>query len=331
MRNQRPYSWRRPALSALLAAFLCVSATAQNLVPNEGFEQFSGCPWGTSQIDSCLYWINPSTNQSNSGSPDYYNQCAPALTVGVPSNWAGYQDAHNGVAYGGLYLYIGGVSDAREYLEVPLTTPLSAGVSYDVQFYVSLSDRSRYTAYAIGAYFSMSAVTGVNNYYPLPYTPQVQNSAGNAFDTLAWTKVNGTFTAAGGETHLIVGNFGNDASTWVGSYNPSASFDHVYAYVDDVSVHVTGTSHAGSPASPLEATLVEVSAGGMSLALSGTGTGMISVALVDGAGRLIRQQQVCKRANVVRTRIDLHGVRPGVYAVEARMTGGAAVKKVVVY
>ena len=58
---------------------------------------------------------------------------------------------------------------------------------------------------------------------------------------------------------------------------------------------------------------------------------MISVALVDGAGRLIRQQQVCKRANVVRTRIDLHGVRPGVYAVEARMTGGAAVKKVVVY
>ena len=92
----------------------------QNLIQNGSFEQYTSCPTSHSQIDSALFWMNPSTGTTLTGSPDYYNQCAPNANYSVPSNSYTYQIAHNGFAYAGGYMtMLAMLSDVREYLEAP--------------------------------------------------------------------------------------------------------------------------------------------------------------------------------------------------------------------
>ena len=51
---------------------LCmISANAQNLVPNPGFEEISGCPETHSLIENAVPW-----RPGNFGSPDLFNRCA---------------------------------------------------------------------------------------------------------------------------------------------------------------------------------------------------------------------------------------------------------------
>jgi hypothetical protein len=212
----------------------CNISNAQNLVLNGSFENYSGCPTNFSQIDSAMFWTVPTIGSSS----DYYNQCADASSsVDVPFNGPGFQEAYNGVAYAGIYLVFPGGTDYREYIEVPLADTLVANGCYHFEMYVNLTNTCQYTTDAIGAYFSDTAITGVNNFYPLPVTPQISNTAGNLFDTINWTLVTGEYLATGNETHLIIGNFKDDASSDLILINNSAPFDFVYALVDHVSLN----------------------------------------------------------------------------------------------
>ncbi len=210
----------------------------QNLVPNGDFEQYIGCPTGDSQLSLAVSWINPATNIAFvSGTPDYYNQCATSGTVSVPGNWGGNQPAHSGVAYSGIYLWINNSPpNSREYIEVQLTSPLISETCYDFEMYVNLADACNYTTDNIGIYFSNTAITGVNNYYPLPYTPQINNVTGNIFDDSNWVLVSGNYMAQGGENYLIIGNFNNDLNT--GTVGVTGTWDIAYVYIDDVSLIV---------------------------------------------------------------------------------------------
>lgn len=92
-------------VSYLIVQMLLLTSTisnAQNLVLNGSFESYSGCPTNYSQIDSALFWMVPTFASSS----DYYNQCAdPSSNVDVPINGPGFQEAYNGVAYAGIYLF----------------------------------------------------------------------------------------------------------------------------------------------------------------------------------------------------------------------------------
>ena len=211
---------------------LSSSASAQNLVPNPSFESYTLCPTTYDQLNQAPPWSKPT-----GGSPDYFNACAgsPAI-MGVPTNDVGSQAPHSGNAYAGFILRNSVSANYREYLEAQLTSPLTANVSYQVSFYVSLSDASQWGIDKIGAYLSVGAVGPVNNALPLPLTPQVANLVGNHITSKsAWTPVTGTYVAAGGENYVVIGNFYNDASTTpvvgLGGFYTGA-----YYYIDDVSV-----------------------------------------------------------------------------------------------
>ena len=69
----------------------------------------------------------------------------------------------------------------------------------------------------------------VANY--LPVMPQVVNPSANLItSTNAWTLVQGTYIAAGGEDHLTLGNFRSDANTTA----QGADMKRGYYYYDHV-------------------------------------------------------------------------------------------------
>src|SRR5262245_10909901 len=197
-----------PALSVMLCGFN--AAHGVNLVPNNSFETYTSCPTGFGQIAVATPWDTP-----NTGTSDCLNACAPVVfpSVNVPSNEQGFQAALTGVGYAGL-IPLSAAPDYREYVQAPLTSPLTPGMPYLVKFHVSLADLSLLAIDRIGAYLSVGPVGPVPNYAALPFTPQVESPA-NAFltDATNWTLISGVYVATGGEDHIVIGNFHDDAST----------------------------------------------------------------------------------------------------------------------
>ena len=81
--------------------FIPGNVFGQNLVSNGEFEDTIRCPSNISQIELADGWLDVSPRDSfgnSTASPDYFNACSTwnpwYLKVGVPSNFAGYQNAH---------------------------------------------------------------------------------------------------------------------------------------------------------------------------------------------------------------------------------------------
>lgn len=223
---------RLPILNAMAVLALVAGAhgaAAVNLVPNPSYEIYTICPDNPSEIDRAVPWTTPT-----GASPDYYHSCAASASgVSVPSNTFGSQVARTGEAYSGVILRP--INDYREYVQVALTQPLAAGQTVRVEFWVSLSDGSRDAIDRIGAYLSSGSVGPLSGASVLPYTPQVESPASIFLtDKNAWMQINGTFTAAGGEDHIVIGNFHDNASTNVQQL--SGFYPGSYYYIDDVSV-----------------------------------------------------------------------------------------------
>jgi hypothetical protein len=145
------------------------------------------------------------------------------------------------VAYSGLITWgSGGGPSYREYIETPFSSTvdssLIANKRYHFEMYINLCNASKYNSYDIGAYFSDTLISGINNWTPLPLVPQINNTISNIPDTLNWTLISGDYTAHGGERYLIIGNFKNNSLTNNSTYNASANEDRVYFYMDDVSL-----------------------------------------------------------------------------------------------
>lgn len=203
---------------------------AGNLVPNPGFEANSGCPTGLSQTVKAIPWTQPTL-----GTSDYYNTCGIG-GAGVPVNWPGTQAPFAGNAYAGFGAYVAYIPEYREYLEVQLTSALVAGRTYEVDFWVSLADMSSWSCDSIGAYFQVGPVGPVFNSLPLLLTPQVVSPSGTPLDNkTGWTLVRGTFVAVGGEDHMVIGNFLDDAGTTL-TDEPDGTDGSMYYYVDAVGV-----------------------------------------------------------------------------------------------
>lgn len=230
---------RRPRLAPLALALgfaLAASAAhAVNLVPNPSFESYVNCPFTFGQANFATGWDVP-----NTGTSDYYNTCAAPVfpSVNVPYTQLGYRPALTGSGYCGIIPY-SSAPDYREYLQIQLTSPLVAGQPYLVQFHVSLADTSLYAVDRIGAYLSVGAVGPVPNYAPLPFTPQVESPANVALnDYIGWTLISGIVVANGGEDHLVIGSFRDDASTDA-TPGPDTWPGYSYYFIEDVSVELS--------------------------------------------------------------------------------------------
>lgn len=230
-----PTPIRLAAATLALALFAAAPAGAVNLLANPGFETITQCPGGFGWIYVAAPWDMPTL-----GTSDCLNACAVGpFAPGVPASPVGFQAAHAGSGYAGFILYsTWSGPHYREYIQSPLTSPLVANQTYTFGFWVSLADSSMWALDRIGAYFSVGAVGPVNDWLPLPYTPQVESPAFNYLTNASgWTYVSGSFVAAGGEDHVTIGNFHDDATTNV--LTMGGARQDAYYFVDDMTVELT--------------------------------------------------------------------------------------------
>lgn len=204
---------------------------------NGDFELYDTCPTSVStpadhQLEHCLGWTMPTYATS-----DYLNACAGSGGgVGVPLNTCGYQVPHSGNAYCGI-----GVWQTPEwwfeYIQGRTLEPLIAGRTYHCEFYLSNSHCFSYAVDQIGIYLSPNPITRSD---PFPFNnviPTIITSPGDYIvDSLHWIKVDGLFTADGGEQYITLGRF-VDTTNMTYLQIDSIAFDiGSYLYIDDVAI-----------------------------------------------------------------------------------------------
>ncbi len=244
-----------PVLVLLTSVFLflfafggraqCITGTANqaisgcpgNLVPNPSFEAVDTCACFDGNTGD--FWFNDATyltdwTEPTQGSSDFYHTCnAGPSNDGVPVNNFGVQNPRTGNGYAHFMTYGTGSPPYREYLQTQLTTPMVAGRVYEVSFYVSKPDQSRWASNNIGAHLSTFPVS-TNTFNVLNVTAHVLET--NVItDAVSWTRISGSYTAAGGEQYLTIGNFFNDGATSrtdLGLFFLNAGY-----YIDDVCVN----------------------------------------------------------------------------------------------
>ncbi|MBC7937716.1 MAG: T9SS type A sorting domain-containing protein [Rhizobacter sp.] len=166
--------------------------------------------------------------------PDTWNADYPYGEWGdVPGN-AGLSKnkiPRSGKGMLGILLTTGGGA-WQEYITGKLATPLVAGKTYLISFYVSIDKSSiSKNAFNIGAYFSNDSIIGIST-LPFEFTPHIATPPGLPLtEENSWRNVCGTFYADKPYSFITIGNFGAAALY--------ASGSGTYIFVDDVVVAET--------------------------------------------------------------------------------------------
>jgi gliding motility-associated-like protein len=240
---------------------------SQNLVLNPDFENVNGpsllCTLYGPPIASTF---NPAINNwtcPTQGTSDIYSSLLSTHCSSYPLAAAfGGQAPRSGNTMVGFVYYMPQVQPCpyREYVQGNLSTPLIAGTTYNISFYVSLADDCKYAVGDIGLKFSTTPVNVGNN---CPYTvvPDVSYNGTAITDSNGWTKLEFCYTpAVSGLQHFVIGNFLSNAATTVAT--TGGFLDFSYYYIDDVSIMpassvftptVTLTPFCGNPTATLTA------------------------------------------------------------------------------
>jgi len=228
-------------LTTCFALWYTISS-AQNLVPNGGFEQNAKCPAVPGDF-TVSAWYSPTTSI-----PDYFNSCAPAYpnsSVSVPINPKGYQEAYNGNGYIGMEVLnmldytIASSALTRPYLQAHLSSPLVAGKMYTFEMLVSRADSFGLAA-QVEACFTNAATR-----FP-PFASDVTSASFILSDT-GWTKITATVEAQGGEEYITIGNFHSSLTTapllyWI---DPITTNSSSYYFFDDIKLEPCTSNVAG--------------------------------------------------------------------------------------
>lgn len=271
------------------------SGNAQNLVVNPSFENTNtncanfGGEGFRQDLDPS--WDNANSNipGDSCSSPDLFSACNPFAT-GMPdatSFGIGWQYSRTGTRHVGLIAYsapFGFADNYREYIQGHTNTPLVAGQTYCVSFYVSLADGSPHAVEDLGVYFS-------NTHYlrdactqgsRINVTPDLVNTCGLITDTSNWVRLQWDYVASGGEQYFVIGNFNNDANT---NHGPASGtgFGNYFAYyfIDDVSIEassccfseITDPSPVCATDAPFNLTATGGLGGNCSASITGTWAG----------------------------------------------------------
>ncbi len=256
-------------LLSILATFVLWHTNAQNLVPNPSFELYNNCPYWApipsggypqyivyspnyDSFPSVLNWVAPLQNNG----PAYFNICDTNVWgCGVPNNNFGHQFARTGKAYTGLYTFSHSNTNKsyKTFIEGRLNSQLLPQHNYHIEFYTSpgVLQGSHYYGgvYAtdrIGAYLSDTMVLNNLGYTDVHlYKPVSVASPPGVFitDTSAWTKIEGIYTAHGGEQWITIGRFSDsipERDTFL--FNPDSVINihdtlmYCFMFIDDVCV-----------------------------------------------------------------------------------------------
>lgn len=239
----------------LVLLFLSIfigKSSAQNLVPNPGFEEYDECPSDLVtdyKTPLAKYWQTPTK-----GTADYYNACS-RFNVGIPNNIMGNAFAYRGNGYIGLILLEKPERlklkrtkpyNYREYVQCNLKEPLIQDSLYEIKFMYCVAEYSNFYINRLGAYLSEKRVKA-NHRGTLELNPTI------ACDTIisemisgTWYEVADTIIASGNEQYLTIGNFYIDSDTKYyildHSIVPNSRLERIYQdafayyYIDNVSV-----------------------------------------------------------------------------------------------
>ena len=218
---------------------LCVSAGAQNLVVNPGFEEakkggpvYPGNLFASYQVNG---WYPPTA-----GSPDWYCNLpleSNPMPKGFNENYfAGKSDPHTGSAFAGILAYHKDEqkTDYTEYIGGTLNSTLTAGHTYVVSFWYCYTKYSDLNVDTLGVFFTSAKLNFDKLENNLKVLPQVQMK----IDTvMKWTLVKGEFVANGTEQYFAIGNYARAFSASAKSNRrPRIGWHYAYYYFDDVSV-----------------------------------------------------------------------------------------------
>ena len=317
--------WHRGML--LLCLFPLLVFGQQNLVPNGSFEELWACPNGSSQIELAIPWIN------DVGGCEVYNQCVEPTFIppdhyqyrqDVPENSVGYQPAHSGEGYAGIFTYGGQFeTNGREYLQVPLLEPLQSG-GYVVSFWASLADKYQYSITSLGVYFSDTLVTRTSFNSVLDFEPSIENSQSrNLSNKDIWYLITDTFASRyGGEEYLLIGNFRSTEESnlfWVDS-GAGNNWDRSYYYIDDVSVVALDTvSGIGETEQLAFRIYPNPSNGRFELQASAPLQQQAALVLYDTQGRAVLRQEVQKGTRSIS--VNAVGLSEGIYLLSLEVNG----------
>lgn len=215
---------------------------AQNLVNNPGFELYAQCTHDN-QMFYASNWNAPPSSHPFCVTPNLLTPCN-GNSLSAPNNLFGSQTAHDGVSYAGIYVYGDGapganpLNEMREYVQTQLSTPLVAGTTYRVSFFVSLCDNFLIGIGSVGAHLSVDPL--VNNPQSCAHITAVPQiiSENIITDKEGWVEIWGNYVAQGGEQYLTIGNFRNNADTpkTIFSVPPVTIGYFSYYYIDTVEV-----------------------------------------------------------------------------------------------
>jgi len=194
-------------------------ASANNVVPNAGFENVDYCPSNAMQMNAVQNWNNYS-GTTGAGTSDYFNTC-DHHTI----------QPHTGNGYAGFISYVNFLTNAREYIQVQLDQPLAAGRCYRASMYLALQEFASHAHDSIGMYFSVVPPASAGGSL-LAGQPQIASNF--AITDTNWIQISSTFTATGGEEYLTIGVFAEDANLSITSLGGTGT--GAYYLVDDICV-----------------------------------------------------------------------------------------------
>lgn len=218
-------------------SFLFPKSFAQNLIPNESFENYLEVTRGHAHLDNLKDWFNTNQNQPKTlyGTPDhmFINENQPLN--GIKDNFK----PRTGQSVLGLITYMQRVENYREYASVKLKTPLKKGEKYQFTAYISSGNNVAFGGIAsngLGVAFTKDKLKQYV-YEPLIGTsPQFQLDA--IFYKTQWSKITFTFTADDIIKYMTIGNFRDDVQTDLKYINYDID-PQCYIYVDDISlIHI---------------------------------------------------------------------------------------------
>lgn len=241
---------KKLVIGMICAAIISFSdCFSQNLVVNPSFEQTTtncGSPFGEGYAD-LINWDETNSGNDTCTTPDLFSACN--IIIGgqgpthMPYSQLGYQYSRTGTRHAGFIVHEMG-SEYREYIQGRTSSPLTAGQTYCVSFYVSLANMSLFATDNIGIRFTNTnyqhnACPGSTNSL-INLTPQL-NSSCVITDTSDWVRLQWDYTATGGEQYFVIGNFYNNAGTNIVNHTPagggmSLPMPFAYYYIDDVSI-----------------------------------------------------------------------------------------------
>ncbi len=215
---------------------------AQNLVKNPSFENYIQCPNGLGLLNGYLQDWNGFSEPTVS---NFFHACAP-LPDRMPENSAGWQMARTGNGYTCITVYnYSNLQTQRFYVEGYFVAPLVEDSVYCVEFWVSLAERSGGAIKNMDAHLSDTLLDWNNGFEMnlVGIVPQIKSQQ-ILGDSVGWSKVSALYISHGGEMHITIGNFYDNAHTTTFPTDDGTienSFASFY-YIDDVSVTPIGVS-----------------------------------------------------------------------------------------